>query len=40
MVTGHATMIALGAPGRPHSTFGDKGFVDLTAGLRRPPIPR
>src|SRR6266403_5172939 len=41
MLTGHAAMIALTArTGRPIDTFGDKGTVDLVAGLRRPALPR
>ena len=41
MLTVHASMIALDArTGRPVGTFGDKGAVDLVAGLRRPPNPR
>jgi quinoprotein glucose dehydrogenase len=41
MLTGHASMIALNArTGRPIDTFGDKGIVDLVAGLRRPANPR
>jgi quinoprotein glucose dehydrogenase len=41
MLTVHASMIALDArTGRPVATFGDKGVVDLVAGLRRPPTPR
>ena len=41
MLTGHASMIALNArTGRPIDTFGDRGSVDLVAGLRRPAAPR
>jgi quinoprotein glucose dehydrogenase len=41
MLTGHGAMIALDAKtGRPIQTFGDKGSVDLVAGLRRPAVPR
>jgi quinoprotein glucose dehydrogenase len=41
MLTVHASMIALDArTGRPVGAFGDKGVVDLVAGLRRPPNPR
>ena len=41
MLTVHASMIALDArTGRPVAAFGDKGVVDLVAGLRRPPTPR
>jgi quinoprotein glucose dehydrogenase len=41
MLTVHASMIALDArTGRPIGTFGDKGVVDLVAGLRRPANPR
>jgi glucose dehydrogenase len=41
MLTAHASMMALNArTGRPIDTFGDKGTVDLVAGLRRPANPR
>jgi len=41
MLTGHGAMIALDAKtGRPIQTFGDKGSVDLVAGLRRAAVPR
>jgi glucose dehydrogenase len=41
MLTVHASMLALDAKtGRPIESFGDRGTVDLVAGLRRPAVPR
>ena len=41
ILTAHASMIALDArTGRPVESFGDKGWVDLTQGLSRPPVLR